>query len=759
MGEIADLIAKNDAERQQLLSAPQPNTTSAPTQKDAGAVGTGVQQFAENVAPNAAGMLAAETVGGVAAKAAVGGAVAAGLIPEELAAGPVGWAIAGVTVLSTMAAASGVARAGQEAIQKNVMGEDKFEAYKQDLAQNARAHPIAALAGNLVTQMPFMGFNAENVNSALGTAKELSTLKSGEELGKWLSVPENAVRGQNLFGIALATSVGAVQNGQEQLARGDGKFNLLEFGGNVLAGAYMNEPTGISESIGKRIGGPLGELLTRNLTATEAEKAAYEKAGLTKMMQDGHNNIASYYAAGDVKAEELANAHGQAADLLGAQDSARFINAYEEGRKNQYLQSIVGGKMIDASISEVNRMRQQDLIAQETGTKELDAATRNIGATHMDLGAVAANKEYAPQNIPQYIWGQDIARDEIKNGIGAQVEKLNADLQKGINDLKSGKETWWTNDSLNHTASLLDERRHAYNDIQSQTWEERMADQQKPAVIDAKLQEERMKLASFQRQYGIQDQRASVNNAADAMVAELMAQKEAYAKAASEASDPVRAQSIASQIATSRGRNGRIQWQQRFYAFRRIATEQAGQLAQQETQKLESQRPQIQEAVQAFRERAASGRASGNVKEADSWDEYLNRIDAEPNVRKQIEMLAALDPKHPQVRALTEAADAHNLLGTFDETRLPKTSPEQGAADAIDKDVGIQIQKRATNDRAALGEVSKTVMEEGDQARRRGIDSMKVASQQIGEATTNLFKAARLAKVKSAQVQIGRAHV
>ena len=408
--------------------------------------------------------------------------------------------------------------------------------------------------------------------------------------------------------------------------------------------------------------------------------------------------------------------------------------------------------MIDASIADVNRMRQQDLIAQETGTKELDAATRNIGATHMDLGAVAANKEYAPQNIPQYIWGQDIARDEIKNGIGAQVEKLNADLQKGINDLKSGKETWWTNDSLNHTASLLDERRHAYNDIQSQTWEERMADQQKPAVIDAKLQEERMKLASFQRQYGIQDQRASVNNAADAMVAELMAQKEAYAKAASEASDPVRAQSIASQIATSRGRNGRIQWQQRFYAFRRIATEQAGQLAQQETQKLESQRPQIQEAVQAFRERAASGRASGNVKEADSWDEYLNRIDAEPNVRKQIEMLAALDPKHPQVRALTEAADAHNLLGTFDETRLPKTSPEQGAADAIDKDVGIQIQKRATNDRAALGEVSKTVMEEGDQARRRGIDSMKVASQQIGEATTNLFKAARLAKVKSAQV-------
>lgn len=285
-----------------------PAVVSTPSKTvDYGALGTGIATAKEEVLPTAGGAATARTVGNLVAGAATEA------LPEEMAAGPVGWLIAGGTLLASFAAGSAATHVAQEGVERQVMGEKDFNAYQQDLAENSAKHPLAALAGNLATQLPFMGFNGKNVTEAITTAKELSAIKSGSQMSEWLANDANKLRGQNLFGVALGTSVAGVQDASGQIQSGK-DFNLLELGGNMLAGAYMNEPTELSEGIGKRIGGPLGELLTRNIKDTSEGKVPNEDAA------NLHNSLAAELASKPLTDDRL-NEYQQEAGRIQPQNN------------------------------------------------------------------------------------------------------------------------------------------------------------------------------------------------------------------------------------------------------------------------------------------------------------------------------------------------------------------------------------------------------------------------------------------------------
>ena len=480
IGQSTNEASQGDGQVQPRIGQPSP--------KDIGAVGTVGQQFAENIAPNTAGL-----AGGLAAASLASKVV----LPEEIAAGPAGWALAGLTQVGLFVAgqmgSEVLARSAQSSAQQAIMGEDKFNAYKQDLADNAQAHPIAAMAGNLATQVPFMGFSAKTVGEAFKTAQEMTSLKSGEAFEAWMKDSQNVKKAGDLLGVALGTGVAGVQDASGQLSSGK-DFNLLELGGNMAAGAFMNKSTALTEYIGAKVGGPLGEMLNRNITADANERAAYQKAGLTQQMQEGHNNILSY---------------------------------------------------------------------------------------------LTQNKE-----VPQE------AQDQAK----PMVEQM----KKAV-------------DSYNSTSS-----------------------EEKPVVNDV----------------------APIN-----------------------------------------------------------------------------------EAVNAFRAKAAEGRANGDIEAANAWDQHLDKINAEPDLQKKLEMLQAIDPKHPQVRALTEASTQHDLLGSFDESKLPRNTPDQASAAAIDADNGLKVQVALFNKELPIGKVSPEAMFAGKQAEMKFGHDWVEASKSVGEAQKNIYAAANKMKI------------
>ena len=705
------------------LSVPdtQPKTT--------GALGTAAQQYVENVVPNTAG-LAAGT-------AATGALLAGG----ELASGPVGWAIAGLTFLGTQFGVDLAARAAQEGVEKNVMGEDKFNAYKQDLALNAKAHPIAAMAGSLATQLPFIGFSASNVGTAIDTAKELSALKSGAELSAWMKDSENVKKAGDLLGVSLGAGVGGVQDATQQIQQG-GDFKWLELGGNIAAGAFMNKPTALSEYIGARVGGPLGELLNRNIIATDAEKAAWEKAGLTKQMQSLHEQAVQGMMNGDIAEQgALDRAHNIAKDLLqGAQDS-EYLDDQQNKLVNELAEHKAKGKMVDAQISDVEDMRKQDIANLSLQQNQLELATSDIGGTHINSGIVASDQTYAPSRQPDYAWGQDPTRDVRKTNIANDINSLNKKLEiakaNGESDFRK-----------NQLASQIDQRIRDYHDIQDQSWEERLADQQIPVKANAEENKVRMELGAIQKKYSLQDSRDSVNNASDSLVAELLHQRESHALAEAQLQRPGELERRANQIVV---KSGNKEWQDRLNSFKKQAAKEAFRQRRAQEQATSDQAlGSINESISAFREKAAQGRTNGNTLEADSIDRYLDRINEEPDTKKKIEMLKQLDPKHPTVRALTEELDAYEVTGTFDQ--LPKTNPDAGIAADIDKNIGIKVRTAAVDKIAPIGEVSREALAAHEGAQGRSLASAKEAQRDIGKASTNLYKAGRVHKLSGNQV-------
>ena len=314
IGQSTNEASQGDGQVQPRIGQPSP--------KDIGAVGTVGQQFAENIAPNTAGL-----AGGLAAASLASKVV----LPEEIAAGPAGWALAGLTQVGLFVAgqmgSEVLARSAQSSAQQAIMGEDKFNAYKQDLADNAQAHPIAAMAGNLATQVPFMGFSAKTVGEAFKTAQEMTSLKSGEAFEAWMKDSQNVKKAGDLLGVALGTGVAGVQDASGQLSSGK-DFNLLELGGNMAAGAFMNKSTALTEYIGAKVGGPLGEMLNRNITADANERAAYQKAGLTQQMQEGHNNILSYLTQNKEVPQE---AQDQAKPMVELKLTVQFSERFKAG--------------------------------------------------------------------------------------------------------------------------------------------------------------------------------------------------------------------------------------------------------------------------------------------------------------------------------------------------------------------------------------------------------------------------------------------
>lgn len=148
--------------------------------------------------------------------------------------------------------------AQNKAIQK-VMGDDWTNQMLQNEAKNRETHPISTFTGELASMLPTMGFRPSAIKEGWNAGRAF--LKAGEGLTEteaqlarkaFLTNPKNKEDLMQLLNVAVGSGTQAGMEGYQQIQ--EGKINPIRLAMATIAGATLNEPTGLGKRINSMIG-------------------------------------------------------------------------------------------------------------------------------------------------------------------------------------------------------------------------------------------------------------------------------------------------------------------------------------------------------------------------------------------------------------------------------------------------------------------------------------------------------------------------
>lgn len=628
-----------------VMDASKPDAISVPKKQDYGAVGTGLASAATEVLPTAAGFAGGSAAVGAASPLIEG----ATLVNPVLGAATAIGAFALGSVLPSEAA-----RWGQNKIAEAALGQDKFAAMTADFQVNKERYPLAALVGGLGAQMPWFKPSSKGISEAYTYIKEMGASKNAAE---WASKPENMEKVAQIANVGFGAALQGGQNFMDQISSGK-DFKPLELATNIGLGALMNKPTEWSEWLGQKVGGKAGELLGYNLSRDRRIQAEGIKADLHSQADDFVNRFTEQAASGNMDKAGYDAMQMRAQDILQARDSSNYLDNQQRTLVENLAQQKALGTMVDAQIYDLESMRNRDISDYNRQNEELDNSTRGLdsygrfGPSDISSGIVQPSTEYSPSQQPKYTWGQDTVRDQKKMTIARDINSLNSKLRDAIRTKQGAN-------YKQQLADTVDQKIRDYHDIQSQTWEERLSDQDYPKKFDNEERMARNTLAGFKRKYISDSNIDSINESSDDLLLELLYKREAHSKAEAQLEIPGELERRAFQIVKSK--EGMPEAQRLIDISRRekIKSEfkqQRGKLSPEAQQNLDAIVGDLKQKSQVFD-------TMGRRDAAKVINDTITEIYSAPTVQEKIRMLHDLTPKDPRAMALKESLDRHNLLG------------------------------------------------------------------------------------------------